>query len=84
MSNLKRGVLKHEINLQEDSYTNKAMRQGINRLSFVFILGLMLICSTLLMMFKGDDRQIIRVFFYTTVVVSALTALRLFAKTKFS
>ena len=83
MSNLKRGVLKHEINLQEDSYTNKAMRQGINRLGFVFIIGLMLICSTLLMMSKGD-RQIIRIFFYTTVVVSALTALRLFAKTKFS
>lgn len=83
MSNLKRGVLKHEINLQEDSYTNKAMRQGINRLGFVFIIGLMLICSTLLMMYKSD-RQIIRIFFYTTVIVSSLTALRLFVKTKFS
>ena len=83
MSNLKRGVLKHEINLQEDSYTNKAMRQGINRLGFVFLLGLMLICSTLLMMYKGD-KQIIRLFFYTTVIVSALTAFRLFVKTKFS
>jgi ubiquinone biosynthesis protein len=83
MSNMKRGVLKHEINLQEDSYTNKAMRQGINRLGFVFIIGLMLICSTLLMMYKGD-RQIIRIFFYTTVIVSGLTAFRLFVKTKFS
>lgn len=80
---MKRGVLKHEINLQEDSYTNKAMRQGINRLGFVFIIGLMLICSTLLMMYKGD-KQIIRIFFYTTVIVSALTAFRLFVKTKFS
>lgn len=83
MSNLKRGVLKHEINLQEDSYTNKAMRQGINRLGFVFLLGLMLICSTLLMMYKSD-KTIIRIFFYTTVIVSGLTALRLFVKTKFS
>lgn len=83
MSNLKRGVLKHEINLEEDSYTNKAMRQGVNRLGFVFILGLLLVCSTLLMMHKGD-KQIIRIFFYTSVIVSALTALRLFAKTKFS
>ena len=83
MSNLKRGVLKHEINLQEDSYTNKAMRQGINRLGFVFLLGLMLICSTLLMMYKGD-KKISRIFFYTTVIVSALTAFRLFIKTKFS
>ena len=83
MSNLKRGVLKHEINLQEDSFTNKAMRQGINRLGFVFLLGLMLICSTLLMMYKGD-KQIIRIFFYATVIVTGLTAFRLFIKTKFS
>jgi ubiquinone biosynthesis protein len=83
MSNLKRGVLKHEINLREDSYTNKAMRQGINRLGFVFLLGLMLVCSTLLMMFK-EEKQISRIFFYTTVTITGLTALRLFAKTKFS
>jgi len=83
MSNLKRGVLKHEINLREDSYTNKAMKQGINRLGFVFLLGLMLICSTLLFMYKGD-KQIVKIFFYTTVIITALTALRLFAKTKFS
>jgi FtsH-binding integral membrane protein len=76
-------VLRHEINLEEDSYTNKAMRQGINRLGFVFLLGLMLICSTLLMMYKGD-KQIIRIFFYATVIISGLTALRLFVKTKFS
>jgi hypothetical protein len=61
MSSLKRGVIKHEINLREDSYTNKAMRQGINRLGFVFILGLMLICSTLLMMYK-EDKPAIRIF----------------------
>jgi ubiquinone biosynthesis protein len=83
MSNLKKGVLKHEINLHEDSYTNKAMRQGINRLGFVFLLGLMLICSTLLFMYKGD-KQIVKLFFYITVIVSALTAFRLFVKTKFS
>jgi ubiquinone biosynthesis protein len=83
MSNLKHGVLKHEINLREDSYTNKAMRQGVNRLGFVFLLGLMLVCSTLLMMFK-EEKQISRIFFYTTVTVTGLTALRLFAKTKFS
>lgn len=83
MSNLKRGVLKHEINLQEDSYTNKAMRQGINRLGFVLLLGIMLVCSTLLMMSKGD-RQIIRIFFFATVIITALTAFRLFVKTKFS
>ncbi|MEN9549145.1 MAG: hypothetical protein RIR12_1736 [Bacteroidota bacterium] len=83
MNNLKKGVLKHEINLQEDSYTNKALRQGINRLGFVFLLGLMLVCSTLLMMFK-EEKQISRLFFYSTIIVAGLTALRLFVKTKFS
>jgi ubiquinone biosynthesis protein len=83
MNNLKKGVLKHEINLQEDSYTNKALRQGINRLGFVFLLGLMLVCSTLLMMFK-EEKQISRLFFYCTIIVAGLTALRLFVKTKFS
>lgn len=83
MGNLKRGVLKHEINLQEDSYTNKAIRQAINRLGFVFLLGLLLVCSTLLMLYVRD-KQIIRVFFYSTVVITGLTAFRLFAKTKFS
>ncbi len=83
MRNLKRGVLKHEINLEENSYTNKAFRQGINRLGFVFLLGLTLVCSTLLMMYKSDQ-QIIRIFFYSTVIISGLTAFRLFLKTKFS
>lgn len=83
MSNLKRGVLKHEVNLREDSYTNKALQRGINRMAFVFLIGLMLICSTFLFMYKGD-RQIVRIFFYTTLIISALTLLRLFSKTKFS
>lgn len=83
MGNLKRGVLRHEINLEEDSYTNKAFKQSINRLGFVFLLGLTLLCATLLMMYKSDYR-VVRFFFYTTVVVSGLTALRLFVKTKFS
>ncbi len=83
MGNLKRGVLKHEINFPEDSYTNKAIRQSVNRLGFVFLLGLTLLCSTLLMMYKSDLR-VVRFFFYTTVIISGLTALRLFIKTKFS
>ncbi|MGB3153457.1 MAG: hypothetical protein WBB06_02585, partial [Chitinophagaceae bacterium] len=66
-----------------DSFTNKALRQGINRMGFVFLLGLMLICSTLLMMYKGD-KQLIRIFFYVSVIITALTAFRLFVKTKFS
>ena len=78
---LKDGVMRHEINFSEDSFTNKAFRMNINRLAFVFILGLMMICSTLLMIYMGE-RQIIRIFFYTTLTITTITALRLLAKTR--
>jgi ubiquinone biosynthesis protein len=79
---LKEGVIKHEINFSEDSFTNKAFRININRLAFVFILGLMMICSTLLMINMGE-KQVIRIFFYITLAITTITALRLLSKTKF-
>ena len=78
---LKDGVMRHEINFSEDSFTNKAFRMNINRLAFVFILGLMMICSTMLMIYMRD-KQVIRIFFYTTLTITTFTALRLLAKTK--
>jgi len=78
---LKDGVMRHEINFSEDSFTNKAFRMNINRLAFVFILGLMMICSTMLMIYMRD-KQAIRIFFYTTLTITTITALRLLAKTK--
>ena len=80
---MKDGVMKHEINFSEDSFTNKAIRSNINRLAFVFILGLMMICSTLLMIYMRD-KQVIRIFFYTTLFITTITALRLLARTRFS
>jgi ubiquinone biosynthesis protein len=80
---MKDGVMRHEINFSEDSFTNKAIRSNINRLAFVFILGLMMICSTLLMIYMRD-KQVIRIFFYTTLFITTVTALRLLGKTKFS
>lgn len=80
---LKDGVMRHEINFSEDSFTNKAVRMSINRLAFVFILGLLMICSTLLMI-NMSERPGIRIFFYTTLTITTIVALRLLAKTKFS
>lgn len=79
---MKDGVMRHEINFSEDSFTNKAIRSNINRLAFVFILGLMMICSTLLMIYMRD-KQVIRIFFYTTLFITTITALRLLTKTRF-
>ena len=83
VAKMKGGVMKHEINFSEDSFTNKAFRMNINRLAFVFIIGLMMICSTLLMIFM-KEKEFIRIFFYTTIVITGFTALRLLSKTKFS
>lgn len=83
VNNLRKGVLRHEINFSEDSFTNKAFRQNINRLSFVFIMGLMLICSTFLMLYLPGSR-VAKIFFYVSVSITIWTALRLFIKTKFS
>jgi ubiquinone biosynthesis protein len=80
---MKDGVMRHEINFSEDSFTNKAFRMNINRLAFVFIIGLMMICSTLLMIYMGE-KQIIKIFFYTTMSITGITALRLLAKTRFN
>jgi len=81
MGNLKRGVIKHELVIDEESYTNKAFKQSVNRIGFIFLLGLTLICATLLMMYKSDYKMV-RVFFYSTMIISGLTALRLYIKTK--
>ena len=83
LGKMKDGVIRHEINFSEESFANKAFRMGINRLAFVFIIGLMMICSTLLMIYMGE-KQIIRVFFYITLIITTFTALRLLAKTRFS
>lgn len=83
VTKMKNGVMKHEINFSEDSFTNKAFRMNINRLAFVFIIGLMMICSTMLMIYM-KDKEIIRIFFYFTLTITGLTALRLLAKTRFS
>jgi ubiquinone biosynthesis protein len=80
---MKDGIIRHEINFSQDSFTNKALRMSINRLAFVFIVGLMMICSTLLMIYMKEIR-IIRIFFYVTLAISTIIALRLLAKTRFS
>ncbi len=82
MNNLRKGVLKHEINFREDSFTNKALRQNFNRLAYVFILGLLMICSTLLMIFQ-PEKEVVRVLFYCSVFAMIWTGIKLLFNTKF-
>lgn len=82
MNNLRKGVLKHEINFREDSFTNKALRQNFNRLAFVFIIGLLMICATLLMIYQPESSGI-KVLFYSSVIIIIWTGLKLLFNTKF-
>ena len=82
VNNLRTGVLKHEINFREDSFTNKALRQNFNRLAFVFILGLLMICATLLMIYQPNSSGI-KVLFYSTAVILIWTGFKLLFNTKF-
>ncbi|MBP6687297.1 MAG: hypothetical protein KA160_05515 [Lacibacter sp.] len=82
VNNLRTGVLKHEINFREDSFTNKALRQNFNRLAFVFILGLLMICATLLMIYQPSSTGI-SVLFYSTAAILIWTGFKLLFNTKF-
>jgi ubiquinone biosynthesis protein len=82
VNNLRTGVLKHEINFREDSFTNKALRQNFNRLAFVFILGLLMMCATLLMIYQPNSTGI-KVLFYSTAVILIWTGFKLLFNTKF-
>ena len=70
INNLRKGTLKHEINFREDSFTNKALRQNFNRLAFVFIIGLLLICATLLMIYQPQSTGV-KVLFYSSGIFNA-------------
>lgn len=82
VNNLRTGVLKHEINFREDSFTNKALRQNFNRLAYVFILGLLMICATLLMIYQPNNDGI-KLLFYSTAAILIWTGFKLLFNTKF-
>ena len=65
-----------------DSFTNKALRQNFNRLAFVFILGLLMICATLLMIYQPNSTGI-KVLFYSTAAILIWTGFKLLFNTKF-
>ncbi|MBS4063475.1 MAG: AarF/ABC1/UbiB kinase family protein [Chitinophagaceae bacterium] len=82
INNLRSGVLKHEINFREDSFTNKALKQNFNRLGYVFILGLLLMCATLLMIYQPHSTGF-KVLFYFTTAILVWTGFKLFFNTRF-
>jgi len=53
VSNFKHEGIKFTIGLGDEGRSDK--KQHLNRLAFVFLTGLMMICSTLLMIYDGEQ-----------------------------
>lgn len=81
VTNFKNDGLKHTIKLGEDSISNRQIRAHINRLGVILLIGFMLICSTLLMIYsKPTDFS--RDFFYFSVIIAGFVLVKAVLKSK--
>jgi ubiquinone biosynthesis protein len=81
VTNFKNDGLKHTIKLGEDSISNRQIRAHINRLGVILLIGFMLVCSTLLMIYsKPTDFS--RDFFYFSVIIAGFVLVRAVLKSK--
>ncbi len=81
VTNFKNDGLKHTIKLGDDSISNKQIRAHINRLGVILLIGFMLVCSTLLMIYsKPTDFS--RDFFYFSVIIAGFVLVRAVLKSK--
>jgi ubiquinone biosynthesis protein len=81
VTNFKNDGLKHTLKLGDDSISNKQIRAHINRLGVILLIGFMLVCSTLLMIYsKPTDFS--RDFFYFSVIIAGFVLVRAVLKSK--
>ena len=81
VTNFKNDGLKHTIKLGEDSISNRQIRAHINRLGVILLIGFMLVCSTLLMIYsKPTDFS--RDFFYFSVIIAGFVLVKAVLKSK--
>jgi ubiquinone biosynthesis protein len=81
VTNFKNDGLKHTIKLGEDSISNRQIRAHINRLGVLLLIGFMLVCSTLLMIYsKPTDFS--RDFFYFSVIIAGFVLVKAVLKSK--
>ena len=98
VTNFKQGGLQHSIKLGEEGNTigNNEIRRHIYRFGAIILLGMLLICATLLKIYNvqifigKDGKQILHevfgnfpdIFFVTTVVISVFVVLRMMFRAK--
>lgn len=80
VTNFKNDGLKHTIKLGDDSVTNHQIRAHINRLGVIILIGFMLLCSTILMIYKENDFA--NNFFKTSLIISGFVLFKSLMKSK--
>jgi ubiquinone biosynthesis protein len=78
VTNFKNDGLKHTLKLGDDSISNQQIRSHINRLGVIVLIGFMLICSTLLMIYKPGGFS--SKFFYFSITLSGFVLFKSLAK----
>lgn len=81
VTNFKTEGIRHTIKLGEEGITNRQIRAHINSLGVILLIGFMLICSTLMMIYS-EPSSFSKDFFYFSVVISGLVLIRLVVKSK--
>lgn len=81
VNNFKNEGIRHTIKLGEEGISNKQVRAHINRLGVILLIGFMLICSTLLMIYS-EPTSFSRDFFYFSVVTAGFVLIRAVIKSK--
>ena len=81
VTNFKNDGLKHTIKLGDDSISNKQIRAHINRLGVILLIGFMLLCSTLLMIYsKPSDFS--KYFFNFSLIIGGFVLVKSVFKSK--
>ena len=75
VTNFKKEGIKHTIKIGDQSFSNKQVRGHINRLGVILLMGFMLICSTLIMIYK-EHSPMAEFFFGFSVVLTSLVLIR--------
>lgn len=82
VSNIKNEGIKHTVNLGEDGISNKKIRAHVNRLGVIVLIGFMLLCSTLNVIYNKPATEFANNFFYFSVVVAGLVLIRSMIRSK--
>lgn len=78
---IKEGKLIHEINLQDKAAFGRAAREFSQRLALVMIIGFMVVCATILIVFDSES-SFGKILFVISGVFASWTLLRLMFRTK--